>query len=119
MVDSQRLDSRGRNSTCHGEARVCERNRAPPARQIIAAGRVEAAGRQSRTCLGGGRRLEFCRLKSNLFEMEWPRKIGTPAGISRTAGWFEVSEAREKILKVQAVFLDRLLELAQSNIPWT
>ncbi len=46
-------------------------------------------------------------------------EIGTPAGISRTAGWFEVSEAREKILKVQAVFLDRLLELAQSNIPWT
>ena len=52
------------------------------------------------------------QLRSNTFEMEWPPKSGrrqTFPELDR-AGWFPVSEARQKILKGQAVFIDQLLE---------
>jgi len=51
-------------------------------------------------------------LKSNMFKMEWPpRSEGQQyfPEIDRAA-WFGLEEARLKILKGQAVFLDRLLE---------
>jgi predicted NUDIX family NTP pyrophosphohydrolase len=50
---------------------------------------------------------------SNLFSMEWPPrsgKIGEFPEVDR-AGWFSIEEARLKILKGQAPFLDRLLAL--------
>lgn len=50
-------------------------------------------------------------LKSNMFEIEWPprscRRQMFPE-LDRAA-WFRVEKARAKILKGQAVFLDRLL----------
>ena len=52
-------------------------------------------------------------IASNTFELEWPRH----SGVLRTypeidkAGWFGIAEAREKILKGQAEFLDRLLRV--------
>lgn len=50
-------------------------------------------------------------LKSNMFEMEWPRQSGRRQMFPELdrAAWFEIEEARAKILKGQAVFLDRLL----------
>jgi predicted NUDIX family NTP pyrophosphohydrolase len=55
------------------------------------------------------------RLKSNLFEIEWPprskRKKSFPE-IDR-AGWFDLAAARAKIIPYQAPFLDELeLKLA-------
>jgi predicted NUDIX family NTP pyrophosphohydrolase len=50
---------------------------------------------------------------SNTFELQWPRHSGvvrTYPEIDR-AGWFGIAEAREKILKGQVGFLDRLLEM--------
>ena len=50
-------------------------------------------------------------LKSNTFELDWPPRSGrrqTFAELDRAA-WFDVEEARTKILKGQAVFIDRLL----------
>ncbi len=50
---------------------------------------------------------------SNLFSMEWPPrsgKIGEFPEVDR-AGWFSIEEARLKILKGQAPFLERLLAL--------
>jgi predicted NUDIX family NTP pyrophosphohydrolase len=50
-------------------------------------------------------------LKSNRFEMEWPPGSGRRQSfpeLDRVA-WFELSDARERILKGQAVFLDRLV----------
>jgi predicted NUDIX family NTP pyrophosphohydrolase len=50
---------------------------------------------------------------SNLFSMEWPPrsgKIGEFPEVDR-AEWFSIEEARLKILKGQAPFLDRLLAL--------
>ena len=50
-------------------------------------------------------------LKSNMFEMEWPPRSGRRQMFPELdrAVWFEIEVARAKILKGQAVFLDRLL----------
>ena len=51
-------------------------------------------------------------LKSNSFEMEWPPRSGRRQSfpeIDRTA-WFGVAEARKRILRGQALFIERLLE---------
>ena len=50
-------------------------------------------------------------LKSNMFEMEWPPRSGRRQMFPELdrAAWFEIEEARAKILTGQAAFLDRLL----------
>jgi predicted NUDIX family NTP pyrophosphohydrolase len=51
-------------------------------------------------------------LQSNMFEMEWPprsRRRQSFPEIDRAA-WFDIADARLKILKGQAIFIDRLLE---------
>jgi predicted NUDIX family NTP pyrophosphohydrolase len=52
------------------------------------------------------------RLKSNLFELEWPPKSGTMQSFPEVdrAEWFTLDEARAKILPGQRPFIDRLLE---------
>jgi predicted NUDIX family NTP pyrophosphohydrolase len=52
------------------------------------------------------------RLKSNLFELEWPPKSGRRQSFPEVdrAEWFTLDEAREKILPGQRPFIDRLLE---------
>jgi predicted NUDIX family NTP pyrophosphohydrolase len=50
------------------------------------------------------------KLQSNLFEMEWPARSGkrqTFPELDRAA-WFQIAEARERIIKGQVVFLERL-----------
>jgi len=56
---------------------------------------------------------DAARVTSNLFSMEWPPKSGRMAEFPEVdrAGWFSIEEARQKILKGQAPFLDRLLAL--------
>lgn len=56
---------------------------------------------------------DVATVKSNLFEMEWPPKSGRKGQFPEVdrAGWFSIEEARLKILKGQAPFLDRLLAL--------
>jgi predicted NUDIX family NTP pyrophosphohydrolase len=51
-------------------------------------------------------------LQSNTFEVEWPPRSGRQQSFPELdrASWFGIAEARLKILKGQAVFLDRLLE---------
>jgi predicted NUDIX family NTP pyrophosphohydrolase len=52
------------------------------------------------------------QLKSNLFSMEWPPKSGRKQEFPEVdrAVWFTVPQARQKILKGQTEFLDRLQE---------
>ena len=52
-------------------------------------------------------------LKSNPFEVEWPPRSGRHESFPELdrAGWFGMTQARDKILKGQAVFLDRLSEI--------
>jgi len=56
-------------------------------------------------------------LQSNTFEMEWPPRSGQRQTFSELdrAEWFCIPEARVKILKGQAVFLDRLLTVITGN----
>jgi predicted NUDIX family NTP pyrophosphohydrolase len=60
------------------------------------------------------------QLRSNTFEMEWPPKSGRRQIFPELdrAGWFDIAEARQKILKGQALFLERLLEarLARTDV---
>jgi len=52
-------------------------------------------------------------LKSNVFEMEWPPRSGRRQEFPELdrAAWFRINEARAKIPKGQAAFLDRLLRV--------
>lgn len=53
---------------------------------------------------------------SNLFSLEWPPKSGRMGEFPEVdrAGWFSIEEARHKIIKGQAPFLERLLALVNS-----
>jgi predicted NUDIX family NTP pyrophosphohydrolase len=55
---------------------------------------------------------DLASLKSNLFEMEWPAKSGQRLSFPEVdrAQWFTPDEARTKILRGQAPFIDRLLQ---------
>jgi predicted NUDIX family NTP pyrophosphohydrolase len=50
------------------------------------------------------------KIRSNVFEMEWPPKSGKMREFPEVdrAGWFSLDEARKKILKGQAGFLGKL-----------
>jgi predicted NUDIX family NTP pyrophosphohydrolase len=52
-------------------------------------------------------------LKSNTFSMEWPPRSGRHSEFPEVdqAAWFRLDEARRKILKGQAGFLDQLIAL--------
>jgi predicted NUDIX family NTP pyrophosphohydrolase len=52
------------------------------------------------------------RIHSNTFSLEWPRHSGTYREYPEidAGGWFSLAEARAKISRGQAEFLDRLLE---------
>jgi predicted NUDIX family NTP pyrophosphohydrolase len=53
---------------------------------------------------------------SNLFTMEWPPRSGQHAEFPEVdrAEWFSVAQAKEKLLKGQVVFLDRLSDQLHS-----
>ena len=54
-------------------------------------------------------------LRSNIFSMEWPPKSGRQQEFPEVdrADWFDLNEARRRILKGQVVFLDRLIDRFQ------
>jgi predicted NUDIX family NTP pyrophosphohydrolase len=56
-------------------------------------------------------------LVSNEFEMEWPPGSGRKASFVEIdrAGWFGLSEAREKLAKGQVGFLDALEKVVQQD----
>jgi predicted NUDIX family NTP pyrophosphohydrolase len=57
--------------------------------------------------------LDVGALAPGTFEMEWPLKSGRRQSFPEVdrAAWFEIEEARRKILPAQAAFIDRLLAL--------
>jgi predicted NUDIX family NTP pyrophosphohydrolase len=52
-------------------------------------------------------------LDSNTFSMEWPPRSGNEEEFPEVdrAGWFDLEQAREKILPAQAELLDRLVKI--------
>lgn len=57
--------------------------------------------------------LDETKLVSNKFSLEWPKGSGVVKEYPEIdrAGWFDIEQAREKIQKGQAAFLDRLIEV--------
>ena len=58
------------------------------------------------------------RLKSNLFEMEWPPKSGNRRSFPEVdrAAWFDLLTAEKKILPSQAVVLQHLRERLRDTV---
>jgi predicted NUDIX family NTP pyrophosphohydrolase len=56
--------------------------------------------------------LDETEVVSNTFTMEWPKKSGIVKEYPEIdkAGWFDVSQAKEKLHKGQVGFIDRLIE---------
>lgn len=56
-------------------------------------------------------------ISSNTFTIEWPRGSGRQEAFPEIdrAAWVSVGEARVKLVKGQAEFVDRLLELPKTN----
>jgi predicted NUDIX family NTP pyrophosphohydrolase len=57
--------------------------------------------------------LDVATINSNTFSLEWPKKSGKVKEYPEIdrAAWFDVNDAKLKILKGQAGFLDRLIAM--------
>jgi predicted NUDIX family NTP pyrophosphohydrolase len=56
--------------------------------------------------------LDASAITSNTFELEWPPRSGRREQFPEVdrAAWFDLAEAREKLVKAQVAFLERLAE---------
>ena len=83
-----------------------------PAGDAIELGKLVQPSRKVITAFAMEGDLDPSRLKSNLFEMEWPPKSGRLQSFPEVdrAAWFPVEEARDKLLPGQRPFIDHLLE---------
>lgn len=84
----------------------------PPDRAFLPLGELKQPSRKLITAFGLRGDFDPATLKSNRFELEWPRGSGRVQAFPEVdrAGWFAPDEAREKIQPGQALFIDRLLE---------
>ncbi len=57
--------------------------------------------------------IDAAKVKSNMFEMEWPPKSGTMQMFPEIdrAGWFTFGAAKNKLVKGQIDFIDRLADV--------
>lgn len=63
--------------------------------------------------------LDVTNVVSNTFRYEWPKKSGKMQDYPEVdkAGWFDIELAKEKIIKGQTGFLDKLSEIIGSSQP--
>jgi predicted NUDIX family NTP pyrophosphohydrolase len=57
--------------------------------------------------------LDETKVMSNTFTLEWPKNSGRVQEYSEIdkAGWFDIEQAKKKILKGQIGFIDKLVEI--------
>jgi predicted NUDIX family NTP pyrophosphohydrolase len=81
-----------------------------PSGDFVALGQVRQAGGKLVTAWAFEGDCDAASIKSNSFSMEWPKGSGRMQEFPEIdrGGWFPMSVAREKILKGQLAFLDRL-----------
>jgi predicted NUDIX family NTP pyrophosphohydrolase len=81
--------------------------------EFLPLGTVRQAGGKQVTAWALEGELDPGAIRSNSFEMEWPPRSGRRESFPEIdrAGWFALDEAKSKILKSQAPFLDRLAAL--------
>jgi predicted NUDIX family NTP pyrophosphohydrolase len=80
----------------------------PPARQ--SGGKVVTAWAVEGEC-------DPAQLHSNMFELEWPPKSGRRQSFPEVdrAAWFNIDQARSKLLRGQVPLLEALLSMIQSK----
>jgi len=84
-----------------------------PTADLIPLGSCHQAGGKIVTIWAGEADLDPNVVVPGTFEMEWPRgsgQITTFQELDRVA-WFDLEQARQKLVSAQRVFLDRLAEL--------
>lgn len=88
-----------------------ELGRAPPEGGYLDLGEIVQPSRKRLVVFAIEGDFDPATLASNLFEMEWPPKSGQTQSFPEVdrAQWFAPDEAREKILRGQKPFIDRLL----------
>jgi predicted NUDIX family NTP pyrophosphohydrolase len=84
---------------------------AEPGGAFLDLGEVVQPGRKRVRAFAAEGDFDVSRLRSNLFEIEWPPKSGRLQSFPEVdrAAWFAPGEARDKILAGQQPFIDRLL----------
>ena len=83
-----------------------------PAGQPVSLGDVRLRGGKVVTVFAQEGDLDVAEMRSNPFDLEWPPRSGRIQQFPEIdrAAWFLVGVAREKLVKGQVPFLDRLLE---------
>lgn len=83
----------------------------PPSGEPLALGEVRQPGGKRVTVWALEGDLDVGEVRGGTFEMEWPPRSGRIARFPEVdrAGWFDLEEARRKLLPGQVAFLDRLL----------
>lgn len=89
-----------------------ETGAALPAGELIELGSVSQKGGKMVSAWAAQGEIDAAAVRSNTFMMEWPPRSGRTAEFPEIdrAGWFDLDEARAKLVPAQAAFLDRLLE---------
>src|SRR6185437_12798861 len=88
-----------------------------PASELLALGEVRQAGGKVVTAWAFEGDCDETSIRSNTFSMEWPKGSGRMREFPEIdrAAWFGIGAAREKILKGQAAFLDRIFGLIEQH----
>src|SRR5215470_14595618 len=83
----------------------------PPPGEWIALGEIKQPSPKIIAAFAIEGDFDAAMLKSNRFEIEWPRKSGKMQSFPEVdhAAWFTPDQARKKILPGQSAFIDRLL----------
>jgi predicted NUDIX family NTP pyrophosphohydrolase len=82
----------------------------PPDGELTPLGTVRQAGGKVVHTWAVRGDLDVSHLNSSTFAVEWPPKSGTMQNFPEVdrAEWFELAEARRRILPAQQTFIDRL-----------
>ena len=85
---------------------------APELGEYLSLGQIKQGAGKLVSCWGIEGDLEVATIRSNSFEMEWPRGSGRIQEFPEVdrAGWFSMDEARAKLLGSQVPLLNRLAE---------
>ena len=83
-----------------------------PVGALLPLGEAVQVGGKRVTAFAMAGEIDAAQIKSVSCEVEWPPRSGHLIEVPEVdrAAWFTLDEARDKIVKAQSVFLDRLLQ---------